>query len=171
MTKRERMLKTFRKYQIGTCVSKFVAVDFQSMIRAEAGAKPDGTAVAIIDGRIDSVFRHRGQCVCVTCGKRLPWKSGIGGMHTGHFLGSRCFSIVLEEENVAPQCSSCNRYHSGMPQEFKQWMEHARGEKVIDRLHKLKATTRHFTRDELVDLKIEFKRRLQEAELEIDTGY
>lgn len=100
----------------------------------------------------------------MTCGKVQAWNGGIGGMHTGHFLGSRCFSILFEEDNVAPQCSSCNRYHSGMPDQFRLWMEHVRGVEVIERLERLKATTRRFTRDELVDMRIEFKQRMKKAE-------
>ena len=162
---RDRMITKAREYTIGTYVSRFVAPEFQRMIRAEAGANPNLRTTAVVDGGIDTaVFRRIGECVCVTCGTILPWSSGIGGMHTGHFLGSRCFSILLEEENVAPQCAGCNRYHSGRPQQFRMWMEHVRGAEAIERLQALKATTRRFTRDELVDMRIEFKRRLKEAE-------
>ena len=164
-TPRDRMILKAREYTFGTYVTNFVAPEFQQMIRAEAGAKPSGSnATAILSGEAQYVYRRQGQCVCVTCGLVLPWSSGIGGMHTGHFLGSRCFSIVFEEDNVAPQCSSCNRYHSGRPELFTLWMKHVRGAEIIERLRRLKATARHFTREELVDMRIEFKRRLKEAE-------
>lgn len=166
-TPRDRMLEKAREYTLGTYVSGFVAPEFQRLIRAEAGAEPEGYALAVVDGKVVYVFRSRGQCVCVTCGKAGPWSGGVGrfgGMHTGHFLASRCFSILFEETNVAPQCSACNAYRSGMPQQFRLWMEHVRGIKVIERLEKLKATTRRFTRDELVDMRIKYKRRMKEAE-------
>ena len=169
-TSRDRMLAKAREYTVGTYVNKYVAPEFQRVIRAEAGALPAGYAVAVVANRIRHVFRKKGQCVCVTCGKALMWSSGIGGMHTGHFLGSRCFSILFEEDNVAPQCSSCNRYHSGMPDQFKLWMEHVRGPEVIERLEKLKATTRRFTRDELVDMRIGYKLRMKEAERMLLSG-
>lgn len=189
---RERMIETARQYQIGTYANKFVAPEFQRMIRAEAGAKPEGSVSAVVDGIMEAVYRSRGECVCVTCGLVLPWSSGIGGMHTGHFLGSRCFSILFEEQNVAPQCSGCNRYHSGRPQQFRLWMNHVRGTEVVERLEALKGNTRHmsreevvnmrtedvvdmilkrkavkrtFTRGELVDMRIDYKARLKAAEL------
>jgi len=164
MTKRDRMIEKAREYTTGTYIRKFVAPEFQRMIRAEYGARPAGPVRAIVAGNLDTVDRRRGQCVCVTCGKVLPWSGGIGGMHTGHFLASRRASIVFEEENVAPQCSGCNRYHDGMPQQFRLWMEVVRGPEVVDRLERLKATSRQFTREELVDMRIEFKRRLKAAE-------
>jgi hypothetical protein len=164
-TPRDRMLEKSREYQIGTYVNRFVAKEFQRMIRAEAGAKPDGQEFAVVHGNIDCVRRSRGQCVCVTCGKAGPWSGGFGqGMQTGHFLASRRFSILFEEDNVAPQCSYCNGPRGGMPQEYRRWMEHVRGPEVIERLEKLKATSRRFTREELVDMRIEYRRRLKEAE-------
>ena len=168
MSQRDRMINTARKYSIGTYVNRFVAPEFQRMIRAEAGAQPDGNNVmAVVNGRLEYVYRRRGECVCVTCGSVKPWSGGLGGMHTGHFVSSRRHSILLEEDNVAPQCSSCNRYHDGMPQQFRLWMEHVRGVEVVERLEALKRTTRKFTRDELVDMRIEYKRRLKEAEIEV----
>ena len=162
---RARMFAKSREYTLGTYVNRFVSKEFQRMIRAEAGANPDLRTTAVVDGEIDTaVFRRIGECVCVTCGRILPWSGGIGGMHTGHFLASRCFSILFEEDNVAPQCSRCNRFCSGMPQQFRLWMETVRGGDVIERLEALKRTTRKFTRDELVDMRIEYKRRLKEAE-------
>jgi hypothetical protein len=161
------MLEKARQYQIGTYINKFVAKEFQQMIRAEAGAKPDGHVFAVVNGAIATVFRQRGQCVCITCGTTRPWSGGLGGMHTGHFLGSRRFSILFEEENVAPQCSACNRYRSGMPQEFRLWMEFVRGRETVERLEKLKTTSRTFSRDELVDMRLEFRRRLREADAEM----
>ncbi len=166
-TPRDRMILKAREYQIGTYASKFVAKDFQRMIRAEAAAKPAGREIAVIKGYIDSSFRRRGTCVCVTCGNVRPWSSHSGLMQTGHFLGSRCFGILFEEDNVAPQCSSCNGFHGGMPEQYGMWMLAVRGQAVIDRLRALKATTRKFTRDELVDMRIEFKRRLKEAVLRL----
>jgi len=118
----------------------------------------------MVDGILAKVVRRRGQCACVTCGKVGAWSGSIGGMHTGHFLASRRNSILFEEDNVAPQCSRCNRYRDGEPQLFRQWMIHVRGSKVIERLEKLKGTTREFTREELVDMRIKFRARLKAAE-------
>jgi len=104
--------------------------------------------------------------VCVTCGKVDSWDSGIKGMHTGHFLASRRNSILLEEANVAPQCSSCNFYRSGAPSEFRMWMEAVRPAS-IERLENLKRQSVSWTLDDLVDKRIEYSKRLKAAELKM----
>ncbi len=167
---RQRMLDKAKEFSTGTYVARFVAPVFQRMIRAEAAALPAGFAPAIIKGQLTEVFRHVGQCVCVTCGIIKAWNSGLGGMHTGHFASSRRFSILFEEKNVAPQCSSCNRYHDGMPQQFRMWMEAVRGKDTADRIEALKRTTRQLTRDELVDMRIKYQTRFKAAEARVVQG-
>ena len=164
--KRERMIEKARQYTIGTYARK-VAQVFQQMVRAEAAAVPDGLAPAVVDGKMTNVFRRVGQCVCVTCGKVLPWKAGINrfsGMHTGHFLASRRNSILFAPDNVAPQCSSCNYFKSGSGQEYRLWMLSVRGADVVEDLEHLKEESRQFSKDELVDMKLEFQARLKTAE-------
>lgn len=160
---RQRMIAKAAEYQIGTYSAKFVAPLFQKMIRAEAAAEPDGITPAILDGCLGVVYRHVGQCVCVTCGKVNSWDSGIKGIHCGHFLASRRNSILLDEWNVAPTCSNCNYYRGGAPQEFRLWMTKTRGVSEIERLERLKRTSRTFTREELVDLRIGYQNRLDAA--------
>jgi len=162
--KRDRMLEKAREYTTGTYCRKFVSPLFQKMIRAEFGAHSGDVEHAILDGQLDLIARRRGQCVCVTCGTVKAWDSGIKGIHTGHFLASRCNSILLEESNVAPQCSSCNYYRSGAPQAFRRWMLAVRGQETVERLERLKTESRTFQRDELVDLRIGFAARLKAAE-------
>lgn len=166
---RQRMLEKAKELQVGTYVRR-VAKVFQRMIRAEWAAKPVCYEFAVVDGAIAGTFRRQGQCVCVTCGLIGPWSSGIGGMHTGHFLGSRRNSILFEEDNVAPQCSKCNRYRSGAPQEFRQWMLAVRGEDCVERLERLKTMSRQFSLDELVDMRIAFQARLRDAEARMRMG-
>lgn len=166
---RQRMIDHTRQFQIGTYAAKFVAPLFQRMIRAEAAALPRGMAPAMFVGigTPCHVDREVGQCVCVTCGKVLPWKGGVdrySGMHTGHFLASRRLSILFEEENCAPQCSACNVFQDGSPQQFRMWMLAVRGPEVVERLERLKNEVRTFTREELVDMRIAYKARLDAAE-------
>lgn len=144
-------------------LTNVVAPLFQKMIRAEYGASDETHCLAVVSGELKFVQRRRGQCVCVTCGKMDAWDSGIKGIHTGHFLASRRASILLEESNVAPQCSSCNFYRDGAPSEFRMWMEAVRGVEVIARLQSLKTQSVSFSRDELVDMWFEFSKRLKEA--------
>lgn len=161
---RQRKIDRARQYTTGTYIRKFVAPLFQKMVRAEFGATPDCAVGAIVEGELRLVSRVLGECVCVTCGLIKSWDSGIKGMHTGHFLASRRNAILFEEDNVAPQCSSCNYFRSGAPQEFRQWMVEVRGIETVERLERLKTETRTFTRDELVDMRIEFSARLKAAE-------
>jgi hypothetical protein len=161
--KRDRMIEKAHEKKIGTYVAKFVAPVFQKMIRAEAGAQPAGQSPSVVMGEMTWSLRLVGSCVCVTCGKVEPWSRGLSGMHTGHFLAGRGFSIVFEEDNVAPQCSRCNRYLGGSPQEFRLWMSEVRGENSVQRLRRLKGTIRKFTREELVDMRIEYEARLKAA--------
>ncbi len=161
---RQRLLDHARTLQIGTYTRTVVAPLFQQVIRAEAGAKPSGLCVVIVNGELDQVRRGLGQCACITCGKVQRWDSGIKGMHTGHFLASRRNSILFEEENCEPQCSSCNYYRSGAPLAFRYWMLEVRGQEVVERLERLKNEVREFSRDELVDMRISFAARLKAAE-------
>jgi hypothetical protein len=161
----QRMYDKSREFQISTYVRKFVAPLFQKMVRAEFGADPRQFVTAIVDGEICQVPRHVGECVCVTCGKVDAWNSGIKGIHCGHFIASRRNSILLEEDNVSPQCSGCNYYASGAPQAFRKWMLYVRGEEVVERLERLKTESVSFDREDLVDMRIEYADRLKAAEL------
>lgn len=164
----QRMLDTAKQFQIGTYSRKFVAPLFQQMIRAEAAAKPTGICEAILDGVLCPRLRAVGECVCVTCGKVLPWKGNgpwkENALHTGHFLASRRNSILFEEDNVAPQCSHCNYHRDGEQQLFRKWMLAVRGQETVERLERLKNEVRTFTRDELVDMRIAYAERLKAAE-------
>lgn len=167
---RERLLKNAAKYQTGTYSTKFVAPVYQKMIRAEAGADYRPFVPAVVDGAIRQVRRGIGQCVCITCGNVGSWDSGLYGIHTGHFLASRCNSIIFEEDNAEPQCYECNCYRSGNPQAFRMWMIAVRGPKVVERLERLKAKSVSFTREELVDKRIQFEARLAEAIKRMETN-
>jgi len=145
-------------------LNNVIAPLFQRMIRAEDGARPSGMTPVIRDGVLTEVYRRKGQCACVTCGKVAAWSSGIGGIHTGHFISSRRASVLLLEENVAPQCSNCNVYSSGAPTEFRQWMESIRGGvDTIERLQWLKTVSVSYRRDQLVYLWFEYSARLNDA--------
>jgi hypothetical protein len=162
---RNRMLDIAKQYSTGTYIRKFVAPLFQSMIRAEAAAHPCIFAQAIVDCELREVRREIGQCVCVTCGRVAVWKgntNGGGEIETGHFLASRCNSILFEEMNVAPQCKVCNRHRGGEQQLYRKWMMNTRPGDV-ERLERLKPQSKSFTRDELVDMRIGYAARLQAA--------
>ena len=169
---RQRKIQKAKEYSLGTYSRKFVAPVFQRMIRAEAGALPEGFTPAIVKGHLRDVLRCVGQCACVTCGRVLLWfnrSASSGSMDTGHFLASRCASILYEEDNVSPQCVRCNQHEHGAQDRYRLWMVAVRGEETIERLERLKNTPRQFTRDELVDMRIGFEARLKAAEERMET--
>lgn len=160
--KRKRMIEKAREDSIGTYAGK-VAVVFQKMIRAEAGALPTGMTPAVLEGVVLDRFRLLGQCVCVTCGKVLAWSAGKR-MQTGHFdHGRSTAALLLEERGVAPQCAWCNNQRGGADRDYTLWMLAVRGKDTVERLAKLKKTIRRFTFEELVDMKIEYIGRLKAA--------
>lgn len=163
----QRMLEKSHEYGPTRYLTKYVARDFQRMIRAEDGAK-NQTVKAISEGKLIDVHSPVGFCVCVTCAKVLPWASSTHaageGMDTGHFLPSRRASILLEESNVAPQCQGCNKHRGGHLEAFMAWMRAVRGQAVIDRLNELKLLKKTYEHEELVALRIEFKKRYKAAQ-------
>lgn len=160
---RQRLIDTSKRYSPNTYCRKFVAPLFQRMIRAEDAAYQIKQRFAVKDGDLVAVTWRLGFCVCITCGKSLAWDSGIKGMHTGHFAASRRNSILLLEDNCAPQCQACNYYRSGMPAEFRIWMLAVRGPEAIERIEALKRTSVSWSYGDLVDMRIEFNRRLNAA--------
>lgn len=163
---RARMLENAKCYQLGTYSNRYVAPVFQKMVRAEAAAKPEGFTLAIEGGEATDVWRRIGQCVCVTCGKVAPWKGDtIGGglIETGHFIASRRMSVLYEPTNSHPQCKYCNKHLSGNQGVYELWMRNVYGQEEIDRLRKLKNETVTFTREQLVDMRIQFAARLKAA--------
>lgn len=170
---RKRMIDKAAEYQLGTYSCKFVAPLFQKAIRAEAAADPHHYVTAVVDGTIRQVERKLGQCVCVTCGTVGPWKgNSIGGgpIETGHFIGSRRASILFEESNAHPQCKICNHRMNGNHGCYEMWMRAVYGQDEIDRLRRLKNESITFDREQLVDMRIAFQKRLDAAILRMTNG-
>lgn len=157
----QRLFDNSRQYTTGTYLRKFVAPLFQRMIRAECAAEPRPYGVAVVNGELTQVPRRIGQCVCVTCGRVDAWNGRQ--IQTGHYLASRRNSILLNEDNVAPQCAACNGPKSGAPESYTMWMVAIRGQHTVDRLRRLKQEVRQFTRHDLIDLRLHYDDRLKAA--------
>jgi len=131
----ERRLR--KDLAIGT-FANLVAKDLQKAIRMESAD--------------DS-----GCCTCVTCGKSYHWKD----MHAGHFIPGRRMAILFVEENVHPQCNRCNTYLSGNVTEYERFIVKEYGEKVLETLRNLRHIQHKYTREELADMRDQYKKRIK----------
>jgi hypothetical protein len=95
--------------------------------------------------------------ICVTCGRETDYRE----LQAGHFLSSRCNSILFEESGVHIQDKHCNLFKHGNIENYYPYMLKRYGQKEIDRLKKLKGTTRKYTIDELDTLTEELKEKIK----------
>ena len=162
----QRMLEKSREYSPARYLRKYVAPNFQLMIRAEAGAKEDKVyCITDIGPRV--FYDWRGECRCITCGASGGWKGswfGGGNIETGHFIQGRGAATLLEETNANCQCKICNHHHHGRLDRYEQWMRHVQGQDEIDRLRALKnGPAKQWDREELVRLRINYLDRIKKA--------
>lgn len=167
INRRNRMLEKAREFMPHNYLRKYVANEFQKMIRAEAGARVEMVRVWK-QGTWQRIRSSNRMCVCVTCGKTKPWATqkafGIEGIDAGHFIGGRRASILLEETNCHPQCQYCNKYQSGMPEIYEKWMVEHYGQHEVDRLRVLdNQVSKKFDYEEMVELRIQFMDRTKAA--------
>ena len=136
---------------------KRAAAEFQKMIRYE------------------SANLETGMVTCVTCGFSNHWKNSDNKMHAGHYIGGRSHALLFQEEtdevacNCHPQCAQCNDTNkkSGNLSSYTPWMIERYGEARVEQLRKLqfaKVANVKYTKEELDDMRLEYKRRSKIAE-------
>ena len=104
----------------------------------------------------------QGIVMCVTCGKKYPWKQ----IQAGHFIDGRTNSILFDERGISPQCYACNVCKKGNKVEYYKYMQDRYGEDVIDDLRARAKKIRKFYGYEL-ELQIdEYKQKISELILE-----
>ena len=93
---------------------------------------------------------HKGDVVCVTCGKQLPWRES----HAGHFVPrARGIACYFECRNIHPQCPGCNMFGGEMVKiRYSQWMTRMYGQDEVDRLITLAGTVNKMTRSDYEEL-------------------
>ncbi len=85
-------------------------------------------------------------CNCFTCDK--PVKIGTAECQAGHFISRSYSPVKYDEDNVRPQCSTCNGYGNGKPIEFERRLKLQIGD---DKVELLKATaTNRWKWDKLI---------------------
>lgn len=107
-----------------------------------------------------------GYCVCWTCGKIEHWKE----MQGGHFIERGKTATKLMEENVHPQCRSCNLYgmkKASVVLAYRSAMVDFYGEAFVSELEmKASEVTKH-SRQYLEDYKADIKTKIKELECEL----
>lgn len=102
-------------------------------------SKPKKTLYSTLQRKADFVqsqyIRRKaakdGMCTCVSCGIVLPWQE----MDAGHYIPkSRGASIRYHEENIHPECRSCNRFDEGHLSGYTLYMIDMYGREKIDEL-------------------------------------
>lgn len=75
-----------------------------------------------------------GYVKCVTCGKVIQ-AYGKGECEAGHFFHGKDREFYFDEDNVHPQCTSCNNYHKDVAgKKYVLFMLDEYGQATVDRL-------------------------------------
>ena len=104
-----------------------------------------------------------GYCTCVTCGVVKP----INNMDAGHFVPRGAGDAVyFVEENIHPQCNTCNRFRGGNLIEYTRFMIDTYGIEKVDELRELakNSAKNKITIQDLLDLELEYKEKLNSLE-------
>lgn len=99
---------------------------------------------------------------CVSCGTIKHWKE----MHGGHFIARTWKSTKLMEENIHPQCPSCNTFRPERHiDDYAVYMRETYGARFVDDLTtKLKRQPFTMKRPELEDKLAELKNQCKALE-------
>jgi len=98
-----------------------------------------------------------GTVKCVTCGKIARWKGD--GMQAGHYVNSRCNSVLLNEKIVFPQCVDCNIYKHGNQNQFNFFMLKTHTKEQLEEFENLKHKKKIIKKHEWKELEIMYKEK------------
>ena len=102
-----------------------------------------------------------GMCRCVTCGSWQP----IQETDCGHFVPKkRGNAVYFVEENLAPQCASCNRFYEGNTHMFTLYIIDTYGREKVEELEQLARTKVFYRAQDYLDIERRFKEALNELE-------
>lgn len=94
---------------------------------------------------------------CVTCGARTT--------EAGHYLHNSDKTnqqlggneLWYNEKNVAGQCGTCNRWHSGKAAHFSFYLINKYGDGIIQELHRKFRTEKKWTIPEILSIEAKYK--------------
>lgn len=102
-----------------------------------------------------------GYVSCVVCGVRKHYKDGMQG---GHFISRGKLSTKLMIENVHPECQACNMPGGGHEAGWTLYMMEMYGKEFIEELKILSKQTKKYYRDEVEEIKADYRRQIKEHE-------
>jgi len=105
---------------------------------------------------------------CVTCPNSAHWRNQGSAMHAGHYVSGRAVSVLFEPSNCHPQCYTCNVHRSGNQEVYSEFMIARYGVDEIQRLRKLRNTSVKIPAEELNEMRLNFRRRWQEAKRKLE---
>jgi hypothetical protein len=104
-------------------------------------------------------LRDKGQ-VCISCQKK-PLKE-----NAGHFYNANNhYNVRFNEDNVHLQCEHCNTYLSGNLLEYRTNLINKIGNSEFLKLEDEARKTRKFTKDELKEIIVIYKKKIKQIEL------
>ena len=101
-----------------------------------------------------------GYVTCVTCGCRKLWNDG---MQAGHFVPrARGNAVYFLEENVHPQCYSCNVGRGGRLIEYTKFIIATYGAEKVDELLDASRKTVRYRVSDYLEIESDFRQRISE---------
>ena len=94
-------------------------------------------------------------CRCFTCDKAI--RIGDRDCQAGHWIPRTYSPTKYEEDNLRPQCSSCNEFHHGKPVEFERRLKLEIGDERVEELKTMSTGSWKWDRGYLIE-KIEYYR-------------
>ena len=95
---------------------------------------------------------------CITCSRLVRYKEA----HAGHFVGRGHGATLFDETNVHLQCARCNCFGGGEVLKYRREIIRLYGEGYDIQLEEKAMETKHFTVDELIELKAYYTQKVKE---------
>ena len=99
--------------------------------------------------------------LCVTCSRKFDFKQ----LQAGHFISRQKTNTLFDDKNVHAQCAGCNNYGGAtMILNYRRAIINMYGDKYDEEIEKRSRVLKKFTIPELLELKIELKKKIKGLE-------
>jgi hypothetical protein len=120
-----------------------------------------------VDEALSEVVRmtaadERGECECITCGKKEHWRY----IQCGHFMKRRHMATRFEFQNCDPQCSTCNCVNDGREEDHGFFIDQKHGQGTADKLKRMANQDKKWTIPELMGLHKELTAEIKRLKAE-----